>query len=72
MKRSAQPTTTVCPKCGEEFECAAIAGHTGCWCATMPHVMPCCGGADAACFCPGCLNDAIAACNEDADKGAIL
>lgn len=57
------PKFSVCPKCGKEFECAAVNGASGCWCATLPHVMPC-GGSDAACFCPGCLREAIAACQE--------
>ena len=64
MQRFAPPQISTCPKCGEEFECAAVAGNKTCWCATMPNVMPCCGGSDAACFCPDCLQEAIAACQE--------
>lgn len=53
------PVVSQCPKCGVEFECAAAAGLDGCWCAALPHVMPCCGGSDAACFCKSCLEDAM-------------
>jgi hypothetical protein len=55
---------SVCPKCGEVFDCAGGTEAMRCWCAALPHVMPCCGTADAACFCPSCLHEAIGACKD--------
>jgi hypothetical protein len=46
-----------CPSCRAEFVCGA-GGPAPCWCSKMPHALPC-GGEDAACFCPECLDEAI-------------
>lgn len=57
-----QPEVTQCPKCGEAFECS---GGSGCWCAQLPHVLPCSRCSDATCFCPSCLKEAIDLCEKD-------
>ncbi|MGI8923121.1 MAG: cysteine-rich CWC family protein [Fimbriimonadales bacterium] len=58
---------SICPECGQIFQCAAAAGESPCWCAKLPHVLPC-GNRDAACFCPECLGCAINESLSESDR----
>lgn len=54
---------STCSRCGAEFGCAMADGGEGpCWCTELPAVVavPAADGA-AACWCPVCLKQHIAA-----------
>jgi len=50
-----------CARCGSAFECGTAAGLERCWCAGLPAVRAVDPG--AACFCPQCLREILAAEN---------
>lgn len=50
---------SVCPKCGERFNCGYIEGKDHCWCSDVnnyPHIKPKTGDS---CFCKKCLSEKI-------------
>ena len=56
---------SVCSRCGVQFSCAMVDGAPGdppCWCVAMPAGLPLPGesAAEATCWCPACLKNAIA------------
>ena len=69
----AQPSTSVCPRCGAGFRCGMVAGDAACWCAGLPLLaelpvrLPNTAGKAkkeavvASCFCQACLKSLIAA-----------
>ncbi len=54
---------STCTRCGAAFSCAMADGANAdvpCWCTALPAVVPV-PGAPAACWCPACLKQHIAA-----------
>ncbi len=52
-------TRTTCPQCGATFDCRR---GEACWCAAYPPLLT--AGGAAACLCPGCLHERVAAAIE--------
>ncbi|MDL2356246.1 MAG: cysteine-rich CWC family protein [Pseudomonadota bacterium] len=54
---------STCSRCGAEFSCAmADGGAAPCWCTALPAAVPLpVPGQPAACWCPACLTEHIAA-----------
>lgn len=50
-----------CPRCGVAFDCAGASQPLRCWCADMPALPASAGSTGAACLCPACYADALAA-----------
>jgi len=67
----ADTALNTCPKCGDSFTCGQTTGIAPCWCAKLPHLLPC-SNADAACFCPRCLGEALGAVVASSDPAAEL
>lgn len=58
---------SICLRCGMSFSCAMLGEMDGpCWCVALPAAVPV-PGADATCWCPGCLKLHIAAQKAAAD-----
>lgn len=69
MAKTNQATGQVCPECGAEFRCGAVAGEATCWCFDLPNVIPLDQIGDdqqpAGCLCPECLQKRIKAVVEN-------
>lgn len=57
---------SICPRCGARLTCGMVTGAATCWCASLP-VLASADKAAAACYCPACLRELLAA---EAAEGA--
>jgi hypothetical protein len=59
---------STCTRCGAAFGCAMADGAAEpCWCTQLPPLVPVPGEA-AACWCPACLKQHIAAQQSELEK----
>ncbi len=60
---------SICPVCGEEFECGAKSGKETCWCFELANVLPV--NSQQNCLCPNCLKKKIES-QKNSNKFALI